>query len=100
IGKYDETTNKVHKALAISMQQTPQGINVGMYPVGAPILANPEQKEFITLELSPSAIGWKVDLTDPQANMQMRQLRSSYEQITSSTIMTNGGVASLKIPAN
>lgn len=98
IGKFDFETNKLHKAVSVIMQQTPQGINVGMLPVGTPLLANPDQKEFPTIDLKPHAIAWTVDLEDASANMQIRQLRKNYEQITSSIIMNGGGAVQMRVP--
>ncbi len=98
MGKYDSTNNMLHKAVTVIMQQTPQGINVGMLPTGTPLLADPNQKEFPTIEVMPHAIAWKVDLTDAGANMQIRQLRKNYEQMTSSIIMNGGGAVQMSLP--
>lgn len=64
IGQFDKNTNTVHNAITMMSQQTPQGIQVGLVPTGTPMIADPSRKEFHDIELSPNAIGYKINLEE------------------------------------
>lgn len=99
LGRYDESTGIVHKAATLAMQQTREGTHIFLVPTGAPHLAQSE-KEFVNIKLEKTAIGYSVNLSDPQASVTMRNLRKTYESAVSSLILNGAGSVKMQIPTN
>ena len=95
LGQYNESINLLRKPISVIMQQTPQGVQVGFMPYGAPLLVNPnDSKDLLdSVTLNPATIVFvynlegKKDLTEHQ-----KRLRDQYRQATSTIILNNGGV--------
>lgn len=92
VGRYDAVTGRLNKAVAIMLHQSQQGIQVGFAPAALPI-ADPNAKDFVTLDINKTAISYSVNLEEKTASAQMKRLRQEYLNNVSPIHIGGAGIA-------